>query len=191
MEEVLSLEFPAKVTTSEGEVLQVMPQISLTRGLERTFNFSAGNEEGRRITEEYINYTFAYYTARKEREETLESENPERWREAKNREDINAEFIKQYQLSDTIIQFSNAVRDREKSKKIENQKRALKEALDEINTIPATSPSRESLQITAPPITEASNNYQFGTPGTINNPARVDLFNKGQRRKEKKQSGHY
>ena len=178
MEEVMSIEFPIKVTTSEGEVLQIMPQISLTRGLERSFNFSAGNEEGRRITEEYINYTFAYYAARKEREETSESEDPERWKEAKKQEDINIDLIKQYQSSDTIIQFSNTARDREKKKKIEDQKKALKEALEDINTIPVTSPSRENLQITAPPITEASNDYQFGTPGTFNNPARIDLFNK-------------
>merc|ERR1712090_116976 len=85
MEEVLSLEFP--ITTPEGEVVLVLPQISLTRGLERTFNFSSGNEEGRRLTEEYINYTFEYYMTRKEREETSQSENPERWKEKKEKKE--------------------------------------------------------------------------------------------------------
>ena len=74
MEEVLSLEFP--VTTPEGEVVLLLPQISLSRGLERTFDFSAGNEEGRKVTEEYINYTFEYYTIRKEKEKISQSENP-------------------------------------------------------------------------------------------------------------------
>ena len=87
MEEVMSIEFPTRVTTSEGVVARTLPQISLTRGMEKGYNFSAGQEEGRRITGEYINCTFLYYAARKEREETSESENPERWREAKKQEE--------------------------------------------------------------------------------------------------------
>ena len=50
MEEVMSIEFPIRVTTSEGDMLQTMPQIPLTRGLGRRYDFSAGQEEGRRIT---------------------------------------------------------------------------------------------------------------------------------------------
>ena len=182
MEEVLSLEFP--VTTPEGEVILLLPQISLSRGLERTFDFSAGNEEGRKVTEEYINYTFEYYTVRKEKEKISQSENPERWTELKNQEDVNIEFIKQYQLLDTIIQFSNAAKRREESRLMENQRKALNEALIGVNTIPVTSPRRESLLITTPPITAASNNQQSETPLSTNNSARMDLFNKGQRRRE-------
>ena len=182
MEEVLSLEFP--VTTPEGEVILLLPQISLSRGLERTFDFSAGNEEGRKVTEEYINYTFEYYTIRKEKEKISQSENPERWTELKNQEDVNIEFIKQYQLLDTIIQFSNAAKRREESRLMENQRQALNEALIGVNTIPVTSPRRESLLITTPPITAASNNQQSETPLSTNNSARMDLFNKGQRRRE-------
>ena len=160
MEKVLSLDFP--VTTPEGEVVLLIPQITLYRGLERTFDFSVGNVEGRKVTEEYINYTFEHYAIRKEKEKISQSENPEKWSELQNREDVNIEFIKQYQLSDTIIQFSNAVKKKEEIA-LENQRKALNEALIGVNTMPVTSPRRESLFITNPPITAASSNQQRET----------------------------
>ena len=181
MEKVLSLDFP--VTTPGGEVVLLIPQITLYRGLEDTFDYSVGNVEGRKVTEEYINYTFEHYAIRKEKEKISQQENPERWSVLQNQEDVNIEFIKQYQLFDTIIQFSNAVRKKEELAS-ENQRRALDEALRGMNTVPVTFPQRESLHITAPPITAASSGIQTGNPHSANNPARMDLFNEGQRRVE-------
>ena len=185
MEKALSLNFP--IITPEGEVIVLIPQITLYRGLEDTFEYSIGNVEGRKVTEEYINRTFKHYAIRKEKEEISQQENPERWTVLQNQEEVNIETIKQYQLSETIIQFSNAVKRREEIV-WENQKRALEEALSEINTAPATLPQRESLLITAPPITTASSGRQTGIPPSTNNPVRMRLLR--QRRKKNNHQGN-
>ena len=125
----MSIKFP------EGMISRPLFQIPLKKGLEKEYKFSTDQEEGQRIIKEYIDCTFAYHEARKEREETPKIGNLKRWRKVKKQEEKNLELIKQFQSSDAIMIFTNAVRNRERKKIIRNQKEALKEALEDVNKL--------------------------------------------------------
>jgi len=75
---------------------------------------------------------------------------------------------------------------------MDEQRKAMKETFEEMNIAPTTLPMREGLQIKAPPITAASTNHQFITPGPHNilsqdkrqlrTPAKSDFFNEAKKK---------
>ena len=125
MEEVMSVMFP------EDTTMRPLPQITLRKGMEKEYKFSTNQEEGQKRIKEYIDCTFAYYEAKKEREETPSIVNIKRWRKVKIREEKNLIKIKQFQSSDAIMIFTNAVRNRERRRIIGSHKEILKENIEE------------------------------------------------------------
>ena len=97
----MSIEIPRVETPFGKEVSQIMSQIPLSRGLSRKCYFLA--EEERKSIEEYINCTFEYYEAKKEKEDILDLENMEtheilkKQRKALEQKE-KLELISQYQL---------------------------------------------------------------------------------------------
>ena len=101
-------------------------------------------------------------------EQISETEDQERWKEAKEKEEEILEQVKQFQQTEIIMDFTRAAREEEKRISEEKQREVMKRTLKEMETAPPTLPVMEGLQITGPPITLPSTHPQFVTPDPSN-----------------------